>query len=132
MLSKSQVLATLSIMIQHVYTNMFDVLRTFGLSGAYFLLRVDFASWKPCLMKCRRLSQHPVQENNDIKKHNFLHICRNKRFQKIPSSWFNQNRVAFLITEAPASFIIVALHLTLVNGLTIFIMYFYEFIVWTF
>lgn len=60
-------------MIQHVYTNMFDVLRTFGLSGAYFLLRIDFAGWKPSLMKYRLLSQHPVQEDNNIKKHNLQH-----------------------------------------------------------
>jgi len=50
-------------MIQLVYTNMFDVLRTFGLSGAYFLLRIDFDGWKTCIVKCRLLSQHLVQEN---------------------------------------------------------------------
>lgn len=42
----------------------------------------------------------------------------------MPSSLFNLNRVALLIIGAPASFIIVVLHLTVVNGLTIFIMYF--------
>ena len=50
----------------------------------------------------------------------------------MPSSWFNLNCVALLIIGASASFIIVVLHLTAINALTIFIMYFYEFIIWTF